>query len=110
MKERIRCIMEYVQLTQQDFAAKLNISPASLSGIFTGRTNPTNNHVMGYELKQLPIVHASAKDREYITQLVEEIVRCAKNNEDYVQLMDAVNKKIYSLYGLTKAEISLVEG
>lgn len=46
MKERIRLIMEYVQLSQQDFAARLNISPASLSSIFTGRTNPTNNHVM----------------------------------------------------------------
>ena len=46
MKDRIRCIMDYVQLSQQDFANKLNISPASLSSIFTGRTNPTNNHVM----------------------------------------------------------------
>lgn len=33
-------------MMQQDFAAKLEISPASLSSIFTGRTNPTNNHVM----------------------------------------------------------------
>lgn len=46
MKERIRRVMEYAQLTQQDFAIRLDISPASLSSIFTGRTNPTNNHVM----------------------------------------------------------------
>ncbi len=45
MKERIRLIMEYLQLSQQDFASRLGISPASLSSIFTGRTNPTNNHV-----------------------------------------------------------------
>ncbi len=32
-------------MSQQDFAAKLAISPASLSSIYTGRTNPTNNHV-----------------------------------------------------------------
>lgn len=37
--------MEYAHLSQQDFAARLGISPASLSSIFTGRTNPTNNHV-----------------------------------------------------------------
>lgn len=37
--------MEDVKMSQQDFAAKLGISPASLSSIFTGRTNPTNNHV-----------------------------------------------------------------
>ncbi len=32
-------------MTQQEFAARLDISPASLSSIFNGRTNPTNNHV-----------------------------------------------------------------
>lgn len=45
MKERIRRVMEYAQMSQQDFAVRLGISPASLSSIFTGRTNPTNNHV-----------------------------------------------------------------
>lgn len=45
MKERIRLIMEKAKMSQQDFANKLGISPASLSSIFTGRTNPTNNHV-----------------------------------------------------------------
>lgn len=46
MKERIRQIMEQCGMSQQDFSVKLGISPASLSSIFTGRTNPTNNHVM----------------------------------------------------------------
>ena len=46
MKDRIRKVMEWTGLSQQDFAARLDISPASLSGIFTGRTNPTNNHVV----------------------------------------------------------------
>ena len=45
MKERIRKIMELAHLSQQDFADRLGMSPASLSGIFNGRTNPTNNHV-----------------------------------------------------------------
>lgn len=45
MKDRIREVMEYARLSQQEFAARLEISPASLSSIFTGRTNPTNNHV-----------------------------------------------------------------
>ncbi len=46
MKERIRQIMEQAGLSQQDFAVKLGVSPASMSSIFTGRTKPTNNHVM----------------------------------------------------------------
>ncbi len=44
-KDRIHKIMEDVHMSQQDFAAKLGISPASLSSIFTGRTNPTNNTI-----------------------------------------------------------------
>ena len=47
MIERIRMIMDYAKLSQQDFAARLGISPASLSSILTGRTNPTNKHIMG---------------------------------------------------------------
>lgn len=46
MKDRIREIMTYSGLTQQDFASKLQMAPASISSIFNGRTNPTMNHVM----------------------------------------------------------------
>ena len=45
MKDRIHQILDWTNLSQQDFANRLGISPASLSSIFTGRTNPTNNHV-----------------------------------------------------------------
>ncbi|EFZ37480.1 DNA-binding helix-turn-helix protein [Hoylesella oralis ATCC 33269] len=45
MKDRIRQLMINQHMTQQSFADMLGISPASLSGIFTGRTNPTLNHV-----------------------------------------------------------------
>lgn len=45
MKERIRMLMTNAGLTQQDFALRLEISAASLSNIFNGKTNPTNTHV-----------------------------------------------------------------
>lgn len=41
MKERIKKVMEDLHMTQQVFADYINISPASLSSIFTGRTRPT---------------------------------------------------------------------
>lgn len=41
MKDRIRKVMETQNMTQQEFAEFLHISPASLSSIFTGRTRPT---------------------------------------------------------------------
>ncbi len=45
MKERILQIMRKENMTQQDFAKAIEVSPASLSNIFNGKTNPTNNHV-----------------------------------------------------------------
>ncbi len=45
MRDRIRLIMENERMTQQEFANLLDVSPASLSSVFNGRTKPTNNHV-----------------------------------------------------------------
>ena len=45
MRERIKSIMEHTKLSQQEFCNKTGISASSLSSIFSGRSNPTNNHV-----------------------------------------------------------------
>lgn len=45
MKDRIRQIMDTLGLSQKEFAEKLKISEASISNIFTGRSNPTAKHV-----------------------------------------------------------------
>ncbi len=58
MKDRIRKIMELANLSQQEFAARLEMSPASLSSIFNGRTNPTNNHVQAIH-RAFPVVNVS---------------------------------------------------
>lgn len=41
MKDRIKMIMESQHMTQQTFAQFIQMSPASLSSIFNGRTKPT---------------------------------------------------------------------
>lgn len=41
MKDRIKTLMESRHMTQQVFASFLNVAPATISGIFNGRTNPT---------------------------------------------------------------------
>ncbi|MBQ9637339.1 MAG: helix-turn-helix transcriptional regulator [Prevotella sp.] len=45
MKDRIKRIMDSQHMTQQVFAQFIKISPATLSGIFNGRTNPSLNIV-----------------------------------------------------------------
>ena len=46
MVNRIRQIQESMQMTQQDFAKALGISPSSLSSIYTGRTAPSNGKLV----------------------------------------------------------------
>jgi len=51
MKDRIRQIMESQHMTQQVFAQFIEMSPASLSSIFNGRTKPTLNVVEAIKKK-----------------------------------------------------------
>ena len=55
-KDRIRQIMESKHMTQQVFAQFLDMSPASLSSIFNGRTKPTLNIVEAIK-KKLPDIN-----------------------------------------------------
>lgn len=56
MKDRIRQIMESQHMTQQVFAQFIEMSPASLSSIFTGRTRPTLNIVEAIK-KKIPDIN-----------------------------------------------------
>ena len=56
MKDRIRQIMESQHMTQQVFAQFIEVSPATLSSIFNGRTNPTMN-IVGAIKKKIPNIN-----------------------------------------------------
>ncbi len=56
MKDRIRQIMESLNMSQQVFAQFIEMSPASLSGIFTERTRPTLNTVEAIK-KKIPNIN-----------------------------------------------------
>ena len=53
MKDRIKQIMESQHMAQNVFAQFIDISPATLSSIFNGRTNPTMN-IVGAIKKKIP--------------------------------------------------------
>ena len=44
MKDRIQQLMQHEGMNQQEFSLASGIAPASLSSIFTGRTQPTLKH------------------------------------------------------------------
>lgn len=50
--------MDHYGLSQQNFAAQLGVAPATISSIFTGRTNPTNKHVQAIH-KAFPEVNTN---------------------------------------------------
>ncbi len=56
MKDRIRQIMEAQHMSQQVFAQFIELSPASLSSIFNGRTKPTLNIVEAIK-KKIPDIN-----------------------------------------------------
>ncbi len=84
-------------LTQQEFAMRLEISAASLSNIFNGKTNPTNTHVCAVH-KAFPEVninwlifgegemfsgeHASESQNEEVSILSEPISSFSSRGED----------------------------
>ena len=72
------------------------------------RKTSTNNHVMGYELKQLPIPNASQLIIEQIGDLVKEINILAKKGEDYDALRTSIDDILYSFYDLTQDEIDII--
>lgn len=51
LKDRIKLIMEDQHMTQQVFADFLQLAPATLSSIYTGRTRPTLNVVEAIKTK-----------------------------------------------------------
>ena len=73
------------------------------------RKTSTNNHVMGYELKQLPIVDASPEIVAQITDNVKTIQRLAKDGQDIEDLRKVIDNAIYKAYGFSESEISLIE-
>lgn len=56
MKDRIKEIMESQHMNQNVFAQFVGLSPATLSGIFTGRTRPTINIIESIK-KRMPTIN-----------------------------------------------------
>lgn len=76
------------------------------------RITSTNNHVGGYEIRQLPIVLADNNTQNLMLALVDQILEAKRENPaaDTSALEAEIDRMVYDLYGLTEAEINIVEG
>lgn len=96
MKDRIMELMKMEGMTQQEFATALDISPASLSNIFNGKTNPTNNHVNAIH-KRFPNINISwlmfGEGNMYIEG--SDIPGCKTNVQEMDKSISASNNADY---------------
>ena len=75
------------------------------------RMTSTNNHVQGYELKQLPIPKMDSPEREMLDSLASRVIS-AKESDSFTDTSDLeveIDRLVYKLYGLTEEEIVVVE-
>ena len=76
------------------------------------RITSTNNHVQGYELEQLPVPAMTAERRHQLVRMVDEILeaKAADPDADTSEIEEEIDWLVYDLYGLTNAEVAVVEG
>ncbi len=91
MKDRIRLLMQDKGMSQKSFASELCIAEATLSGIFNGRTRPTNLTVNAIH-ERFPDVNISwlmfGEGEMYVSVLREET-----SGDGYPETMNAVERE-----------------
>lgn len=90
MKDRIKLVMESLHMGQQTFAQYIEMSPASLSSIFNGRTKPTINIVEAIKTK-IPNISTEwlvfGQGSMYLDSQEAEVIPSSSSNVDSVEPM-----------------------
>lgn len=73
------------------------------------RKTSTNNHVMGYEIFQLPILKTLKSKKEPISTLANKIISAKIKNQDTAILEKEIDIMVYHLYDLTYNEAKIVD-
>ena len=105
MKERIRQLMEQLNLNQQEFSKKIRVSSASISNILAGRSNPTHNHVMAIHaalpevnvsLRQPCVMIGSSRIKHLYTSPhpLAQLQRLTDDHTDMILLMSLIKRAI----------------
>lgn len=75
------------------------------------RKTSTNNHVMGYEIRQLPVLIADDKTIMAISEIVQNVLAKKNDLQSYDSHVEekCINELIYCFLGLDIAEIEVIE-
>lgn len=73
------------------------------------RKTSTNNHVMGYEIEQLPIIIPHDSIKQKITQIVDDIINLKSQKINVNQQILKLDLILFKLYGLDYDEILVIE-
>jgi Alw26I/Eco31I/Esp3I family type II restriction m6 adenine DNA methyltransferase len=73
------------------------------------RKTSTNNHVMGYEIKQFPFPQNLKQNSSLIEKLSFEILSRKKANQSTTALEREIDVLVYKLYELTYAEVKIID-
>jgi hypothetical protein len=61
-------------------------------------------------LRRFPIPESTLEEREAIETLVDEVLTAKKTGQDTHDLEVQIDSLVYAIYGLSEAEIAIVEG
>ncbi len=66
-------------------------------------------YIKGVHLKMFPLPHLSDGIESELSDLVDSIIRCKKQNIDTSVICNKIDALVYQLYGLTDTEIKIIE-
>jgi len=90
---------------EENNKAILGILNSKLLDWFFRKTS-TNNHVMGYEIKQFPIILPETK---HFSDLIDTLIDLKANNRKTNEIEQELNTYVFKLYGLSYEEVKLID-
>ena len=66
-------------------------------------------YIKGVHLKMFPLPHHSDEIESELSDLVDTIIRCKKQNIDTSVICNKIDALVYQLYGLTDTDINIIE-
>ena len=95
---------------QIDLKYLLGVMNSKYADVLLTNQRGGDYHIYPEHLRNIPIPHASSKEQQSISQIVDRILAAKNVNADSSDLEHELDQIVYILYGLSDEEIKTVEG